>query len=287
MICGVHWPIAKAEVMSVKEIEHLLLLLRRQPLSPDCVRLDFAAPSLAAEAQAGQFLEISCPGFLNRPFGIMDASADKGEVSIGVKMVGSNSRWLADQHEGVELKALGPLGHGFDLKNCKRLLAVGGGSGIFPLFFAVRRALETGARVQWICGFRDEAQAFPHESFAGLPAELFFSSDQGGLDFHGHAGAALEALTRGETFDQSSLLIACGPLPLLRFARDFARTRQLSAQLSLEERMACGLGLCLGCAVDLRDEKQGLKRLRCCKEGPVFSAEELVFPGDPQPLLGA
>lgn len=51
--------------------------------------------------------------------------------------------------------------------------------------------------------------------------------------------------------------------------------------------MACGLGLCLGCAVDLRDEKQGLKRLRCCKEGPVFSADDLVFPGDPQPVPGA
>lgn len=261
----------------MQKIEHELKLIHKERMAPDTVRLDFFAPEAAALGEPGQFFELETSGLLRRPFGLMHRDPQKGLLSFGIKIVGPQSRWLSALETGSCIKAHGPLGHGFPLSGVKHLVAVGGGSGIFPLCEAVKTVTAQGGSADLICGFRSEEDAYPKAYFEQFGCRCFFSSDRGGLDFHGHAGLALEAFLQKHPCPKDSLLIACGPKPLLKFCRDFALRHELQCRVSLEERMACGLGICLGCAVDVKDGQDGVKRVRCCVEGPVFDAEELVW----------
>lgn len=264
----------------MKQLEHTIWLTGKDQLSKDSYVLKFAAEDLAGQFQPGQFLEVDCGGYIFRPFGLMFQDRKKGEIWLGVKVVGPSSLYLADLPLGQKVKVHAPLGRGFDLEAFAEVMAVGGGSGIFPLYELLQASRDLGKTTRLICGFRSEAEAYPRELFSPLADEIYFSSDQGGLDFTGHAGACLNQHFGKKTFHPKTLLAACGPIPLLKCVRDFAQEKHLACQISLEENMACGLGLCAGCSVDVRAENGEIARVRCCFEGPVFEAASLVFPGD-------
>ena len=264
----------------MKQLAYTVTLTGKEQLSRDAFLLKFATEDLAGKFQPGQFLEVDCGGYIFRPFGLMAQNEDKGEIWLGVKVVGPSSLYLAELPLGQRVKVHAPLGRGFALGGFEEVIAVGGGSGIFPLYELLQAARKSGKTTQLVCGFRSEAEAYPRELFSPLADELYFSSDQGGLDFTGHAGACLEHYFGQREFSAQTLLVACGPLPLLKFVRDFAREKHLACQISLEENMACGLGLCAGCSVDVRTEQGEIARVRCCLEGPVFEASTLIFPGD-------
>ncbi len=264
----------------MKQLEHTIQLTGKNQLSKDAYLLKFSAEDLAGKFQPGQFLEVDCGGYIFRPFGLMAQDQEQGEIWLGVKVVGPSSLYLAELPLGQKVKVHAPLGQGFELEGFDEVIAVGGGSGIFPLYELLRVSQHFGKATRLVCGFRSEAEAYPRELFSPLTDELYFSSDQGGLDFTGHAGACLEQYFAHREFSAHTLLAACGPIPLLRYVRDFARVKHLVCQISLEENMACGLGLCAGCSVDVRTEQGEIARVRCCLEGPVFEAASLVFPGD-------
>lgn len=264
----------------MKELAYTIYLKDKAQLSPDSYLLKFSSPELAGQFQPGQFLEVDCGGYIFRPFGLMAQDPDQGEICLGVKVVGPRSLYLTQLSLGQAVKVHAPLGQGFRLDGYEELIAVGGGSGIFPLYELLHACKQQGIQTYLICGFRSEREAYPRELFAPLESEVYFSSDQGGLDFTGHAGACLENFATGRSFSSKTLLAACGPMPLLKFVRDFARKKQVDCQLSLEENMACGLGLCAGCSVDVRAENGDIARVRCCLEGPVFDGRRLVFPTD-------
>lgn len=262
----------------MQNIEHRARLLRVIPLGTTSCRLDFAAPTAAGLFAPGQFLELQTSALLKRPFAVMAQDKEKGEISVGVKIVGEQSLWLSQLKAGTVLALLGPLGHGFRLNGVRQLIAVGGGSGIFALCEAARCVTAQGGEALMICGFRSPEEAYDVKELSDGSFEVFRSSDCGGLDFSGHAAAALLSRKEEIRIAPDTLLIACGPKPLLQACRDIAQEAGISCQLSLEERMACGLGLCLGCAVDVKGERPGeIRRVRCCVEGPVFQADELVL----------
>ncbi|MDO5033269.1 MAG: FAD-binding oxidoreductase [Eubacteriales bacterium] len=267
----------------MRQLTHTLELKAKEVLSPDSYLLKFKAGDLAGQFTPGQFLEADCGGYIFRPFGLMHQDPVAGELWLGVKVVGESSRFLVELPLGAKVEVHAPLGRGFQVANFQEILAVGGGSGIFPLYEVLKTSAQEGKSTHLVCGFRSEAEAYPRQLFSTWAQELYFSSDQGGLDFTGHAGACLDHFFAERTFRPQTLLIACGPLPLLRYVRDFAQARNLACQLSLEENMACGLGLCAGCSIDIRNEKGELDRVRCCVEGPVFPGNQVVFPGDPYP----
>lgn len=252
-------------------------LQEKQQLAPDTMLLRFAAAELAGLFQPGQFLELSGSGLLKRPFGLMEQDPAAGTVAVGIKMIGPRSRELGALSLGAEIDAIGPLGHGFALEGCQELLAIGGGSGIFPLYAALARARELAIPAHLIAGFADPAAAYPRELAERLGADTLYSADHGVLDLQGNAADALEAFLAQHSLPPQTLLISCGPAPMMRRVRDIAAERGYACQLSLEERMACGLGLCLTCAVDIRTRDGQLRRVRCCHEGPVFAGSEVVF----------
>lgn len=258
-------------------IETDIRLVQRTFLAPDLVRLDFYSPELAGQFEAGQFIEIQTLGLIKRPFAVMAQNSQEGTLSVGIKVVGKNSALLASLSPGASLKAVGPLGCGFDWHDSDHLILVGGGSGIFPLLMTAHCAQEKGIESTLIFGFRSPETAIDKNLIATSRCEILFSSDTGGLDFKGHAGEALSHRFQSETLSEKTLLGACGPKPLLAFCKEFARQKGIFCQLSLEERMACGVGLCLGCVVDIQDEKGQLDRVRCCVDGPVFDAERVIL----------
>jgi dihydroorotate dehydrogenase electron transfer subunit len=271
-------------------IETIARIIHVKQLNPQSVVLTLEAPLIAILAKPGQFVNMSCNRFLRRPIGIMDADPVSGQIKVGIRAQGDGTRWLAQQPVGSTVSLLGPLGNGFNLKGFDRIITVGGGTGVFPLHFAQRYCREQNIEGLAVCGYRSTAESILTEEYADLACQTLFASDSGDMDFDGNAGKALEYLLSamrldlpptGETSEglnppgKQTVILACGPQVMMQAVADIAARFALPCQVSLEERMACGIGVCLVCACAIKTAGGGeaFTHQRCCIEGPVFSAE--------------
>lgn len=261
-------------------LEHNLVLKEKEKVSPDTYVLTFSTQAIP-QAQPGQFFNLATPYYLRRPLGVLRQSADS--ISFGIKVVGKGSKALSQLRPGDHLTALGPLGRAYDLRRIEKdstVILVGGGTGVFPLLYMAQRAGE-GAFEQKICqiyGFRSPEDSFLIDEARSLCDDTIMASDSGGLDFHGHAVAALEARLASLS-EAPAAIFTCGPEPLMKGVIAVGKREGIPVQASLETRMGCGTGLCRGCSVDLIDEKAatGFRRVRCCTEGPVFPGEAIIW----------
>jgi dihydroorotate dehydrogenase electron transfer subunit len=216
-------------------------------------------------------VHVRVPGggcFLRRPISI-HALHPGGRLDFIFQAKGPGTALLAGTPVGAPVNLLGPLGDGvFETQGCAHPAIVGGGIGVFPLFELARRL--PGAAVY--LGFRSKSLVVLEEAFRSLGNPVTLCTDDGS---HGRPGPVTNALradfaARGG-FDR---LFGCGPLPLLRALSRFAQEEQTPCQISLEERMACGLGACVGCSVR-RAGQNGYARV--CKDGPVFWAQDVAI----------
>ena len=208
--------------------------------------------------RAGQFVELSVPGFyLRRPISVAD-SAD-GVLTLLVKEVGEGTKKLRTIKSGDTVDALTGLGNGFDL-NAEKPLLVGGGIGCAPLYKLAKDFAAAGVRPTAVLGFRNAAEVYYAEEFARF-CDVVIATDDGSAGVRGNAVSAAE----GIDFDR---FYACGPQVMLRAAAQ----KLVYGQVSLEARMGCGFGACMGCSI-----KTTKGYARVCKEGPVFEAEEVVW----------
>lgn len=212
----------------------------------------------------GQFIHIKLlqeQNILRRPISI--AKYDDHTLTILYKTVGEGTKAMSTYPIGTTLDILGPLGHGFDIfwiKSKSKILLVGGGIGIAPLYQLALDLSKKDISITCVLGYSFSEEAYYINEFKKLGHTLVCSMD-GKLGMKGHVGVALDTL---DSFDG---VYACGPLPLLMHVQD--RFSYLDhTYLSLEERMACGMGACHGC--DTKDKKH-----RVCYEGPVFKANEV------------
>lgn len=238
----------------------IFTLVNSEELLPGYRRLTLAGDT--GPLRPGQFAEVSVPGyFLRRPFSVADNG--EGWLSIAVRVAGAGTAALNALAPGAELDVLCGLGNGFDLSSAGSCaLLVGGGSGIPALYTACRELIASGVEVRAALGFNTAAQAIYTEEFAALGAHVETYTADGSLGRSGFVTAALA------DFEYTSVY-ACGPVPMLRRVDELTRA---PAQLSLEARMGCGFGACMGCTVDT---VAGPKRV--CKDGPVFRSGELVW----------
>ena len=234
------------------------------------VLLELAAPEIAARAVPGQFVQVLCgddsPRVLRRPYSIFYAA--EGLVSLLVKPVGKGSRWLAERRRGDVLDLVGPLGKGFEVEGGEVGL-VAGGTGIAPLYFLAARLAGSGGKPRLFWGMESggEFEDLPRELERSMGANV--ATMDGSL---GKAGSVLDALPPwGDTGFRA--LCACGPLGMLRALRRYCDEGGIPLQVSLEERMACGVGACQGCAVPVKEDPPGYRMV--CRDGPVFDAEDL------------
>ena len=209
----------------------------------------------------GRFVEAAVPGFfLRRPFSVCGCEGD--ELTIVVKLAGRGTEKLLSLEPGAELELLTGLGNGFDLTKCGEApLLLGGGSGVPPMLYLARELAKLGARPAAALGFGSAGEVFFEREFREVCGEVRVFTADGS---HGERGLVTKALGEGY-----SAVCACGPLPMLRAIDEQSR---VPAQFSLEARMGCGFGACMGCSVPTTN---GYKRV--CKDGPILYKEEIVW----------
>lgn len=220
--------------------------------------------------RAGQFLHIQCGEghLLRRPISVClcmeDAPHDTARIVFEVR--GEGTRWLAQRQVGDKLNVLGPLGNGFQITPEDRLLLVGGGIGVPPL---LGQAAYTAKKATAVLGFRSADRAMLVEDYQNYCKEVYLCSDDGSMGRHGFVDTQLrDILEKDKDF---TAILVCGPKPMLKNVAKVAAEYGVPCQVSLEERMACGVGACLGCAVQMADGT--MKHV--CKDGPVFDAKEV------------
>ena len=228
----------------------------------DMIRASFRAP--------GQFVHIRCGEglLLRRPISVCSCMEDEPDdlLSIVFEVRGEGTRWLAGRELGDSLDVLGLAGNGFDLKPEGRYLLVGGGIGIPPMLGC---AQYTGGRATAILGGRSRDKIILEDFFREDCAKVLCATDDGSLGHHGF----VTALVRRELSEDRGYdgVLACGPKPMLRNVAKVAEEFGIPCQVSMEERMGCGVGACLVCACDMADGS----RKHVCKDGPVFDSREV------------
>ena len=290
------------------QIAHRARLIRNESLSAGTNVLTIAAPQLARTALPGQFVQLKAEKyFLRRPIGVMSVDREQGQVQLGIRRVGKGSNDLCDLSVNYLLDVVGPLGHGFDLSFAEgkfssaaeekySLITIGGGTGLFPLIFLLEEAKQQGIHTIALAGFKSPAEAILLERMQDAADLCVFSSESGGLDYSGHVGDAFAAVLKGAQISAASsnaqkniLVCACGPIAMLENIAFQCQKHKIPCQVSLEARMACGLGVCVGCSIPVykaqSDEEAGCDDAgsettydRCCYDGPVFPAERIVWP---------
>lgn len=229
-------------------------------------------PEITGNTKAGQFVHIRVPGhILRRPISIASYDAEKGTIRIIYEIRGEGTQILAGLKAGDMIDILGPLGNGYTLPEPEHTcVVVGGGIGVPPLLAIAERF---GAKATAILGFRSAQAAILEEDFQQSGANTILCTDDGTLGRKGFVTAALEELLAS---DRPDCIFACGPMVMLKKVSEIATAHSIPCQVSLEERMACGVGACLGCACKIRRGGEEVY-LHVCKDGPVFSGEEVVF----------
>lgn len=243
-------------------------IVKQERLATDIYSMVFAAPMIAEQAVAGQFVALySRDGskLLPRPISICGIDKIHGTIHLVYRVVGAGTKEFSRLEAGSHIDVLGPLGNGFTLENKKAIL-IGGGIGIPPM---LQLAKSLNCEKSVVLGFRDET--FLLNEFEAH-AEVYIASEDGR---HGVQGNVLDAIREYEI--KGDVIYACGPTPMLRAVKEYAMANGIAAQLSLEERMACGIGACLACVCKSKDvdEHSHVHNKRICKDGPVFRAEEV------------
>jgi len=237
----------------------------------------FASKEFAEKMIPGQFVMIGvndADKMLMRPISICEIREDSFRVVF--RVAGGGTRSLSECKAGEKLKVMGPLGNGYGMRDkFTRPVLFGGGIGIPPMLGLAEAIFnETGNKPQVIIGYRDK-NTFLLEEFNKC-AEVLIATDDGSLGFKGNVleAAKNEYKDAPACFD---VAYACGPMPMLRGVKAFSEERNISAYISLEEKMACGIGACLGCVckTKTKGEKTNVNNQRVCKDGPVFLAADV------------
>ena len=238
----------------------ILRIEENQPLAKDVFRLRLRGDVSGVE-RPGQFVNLKIPGrFLRRPISVFDRGEDT--VTLIYKAVGEGTRQLTGMAPGESLDVLTGLGNGYDLSRAGDApLLLGGGVGVPPLYWLARELRARGLRVRAVLGFNTAAEVFGEEEFKALGCETRVTTVDGS---HGVKGFVTDALPA-----EYSYFYACGPGPMLRAVN---QTTVTAGEFSLEERMGCGFGACMGCTVQTVN---GPKRI--CREGPVLRKEEILW----------
>lgn len=225
---------------------------------------------VSKKAVPGQFISIytnDASKLLPRPISICEAEPNKNRLRVVYRIAGEGTKQFSKLEEGDMIEILGPLGNGFT-KREKKAILIGGGIGIPPM---LELAKQLDVKKSIVLGYRDEI--FLNKEFEPY-GDVFLASEDGA---HGTKGTVLDAIR--ECAITGDVIYACGPTPMLRAIQAYAFENDIEAQLSLEERMACGIGACLACVCKSKeiDSHSYVHNKRVCKDGPVFDAREVDF----------
>lgn len=253
-------------------------ILINSQVSPDCLHMSLQAAEIAQAAKPGQFIQVRCNNslepLLRRPFGIHSAR-NEHQIDILYKIVGKGTQLLSKKRQGEELDIIGPLGNGFSLPlPANSVILVGGGVGVAPLLFLAEKLVQAKHPVSQILvliGAKKKESVLCEEEFRKLGIEVCIANEDGNSGFKGTVCNLLKEILNTDN-NQATTIYASGPQAMLEQTAHISREKEISCELSLEEIIACGLGVCLGCTVKTRE---GHKLV--CKDGPVFNRTQLLW----------
>jgi len=242
------------------------------------------APSLAAAARPGQFLHIRCgegdDPLLRRPISIHHADRDTGIIQIMFQVVGKGTAWLSQRQDGF-LDVLGPLGRGFTLSPVDSglpLAVVGGGIGAAPLYFLLVElaALGRASATTVLLGAHSAVQLLLQKEAQELGFALRSATDDGSAGYHGLVTDLLEEELNKATSQRPAFVYACGPSPMLAKICAILEESGVPGEVSVEERMGCGVGACLSCVCRVKNGVSFAYK-HACVDGPVLQASEVIW----------
>lgn len=248
------------------------IIAEKKAIAREIYSFTIVCPEAAQAAQPGQFVHIRAEGFtLRRPISICCIDPEKGTLRIVFEVRGDGTAKLAQLNKGDLIDMLAPLGHGFTVKpEAKRIALIGGGIGTPPM---LPLAKIYGEKATVITGFRTSSIAILQEDFRSAGANVILCTDDGSAGVHGFVTEPFTELAKQGGLDA---VYACGPMPMLRGVANICAENGIFCEISLEERMACGIGACLGCACRTRRNDEEYFA-HVCKDGPVFNAEEVLW----------
>ncbi|MCI8371309.1 MAG: dihydroorotate dehydrogenase electron transfer subunit [Lachnospiraceae bacterium] len=252
----------------IEKFRETSFIIRQEEIAKDVYSLWLKTGQMTDYTVPGQFINIySRDGsrLLPRPVSICEVDHRERALRVVYRVVGKGTKEFSGYHTGRKLEILGPLGNGFPLKEKKAFL-IGGGVGIPPMLYLAK---ELQCEKQILLGYRDET--FLTEELKKY-GQVYVATEDGSSGVHGNV---LDIIRTKQL--EAEIIYACGPLPMLKAVKEYAKEQGIEAWISMEERMACGIGACLGCICKSKDtdEHTNVKNKRVCKEGPVFLAEEV------------
>lgn len=222
----------------------------------DVYRMEIETP-IAHEVKCGQFVQVQLPGFfLRRPISVSEKMDDNRLVLV-YKKVGEGTEEMTRLAKGDDVNLFGPLGTGFPVEE-KDVLLIGGGVGVPPLVETAKQYRALGRKVTAVLGFNSIHDTILVERLEHIGVKTFIATMDGS---YGTKGTVMDAINANHI--ENEFVLACGPLPMLKAVASTYK----DGYISLESRMACGIGACMGCVV--KDENGESKRV--CKDGPVFA----------------
>lgn len=253
-------------------------LLKKEELISGIFKFSVQADEIVNTAKPGNFIEIKVNDdiepFLRRPISIYNMDKENGILEFIFQVKGKGTMVLSKRNEGELIDIVGPLGFGtFKYSSYEKLAIIGGGIGVFPLYELAKCAYAKNKNVNAYLGFRNKELVVLENEFKEVSNQLTITTDDGS---YAQKGFAIDFLKKDIEDGKIDSIYACGPLPMLRAVRELAIEKNIPCQISLEEKMACGLGVCLGCAVKTASSpKDAPEYWHVCKGGPVFQAKEV------------
>lgn len=267
-------------------------ILCNDKISQGYFKMALDAPAIARGARPGQFVQIRCSDcldpLLRRPFSIhrIPSSVYRTPKAIGIlyEVVGKGTELLSKKQAGESVDVLGPLGSGFNLSRnteygIRNTILIAGGIGAAPLVFLAEKLMEiqnpkSKIKIDVLIGARTKKLILCEKDFKNIGAEICIATDDGTRGYKGFVSNLFQKILRNTEYGIRTTVYACGPHSMLQRIAEISKAHKMECQVSLEEKMACGIGACLGCAVKVRGKKA---YKLACKDGPVFDANQIIW----------
>lgn len=251
-------------------------LVKKEKLLDGLYKFSVDTKEIVELANPGNFIEIrineNSDPFLRRPISIYNLDKENGVLEFIFQVKGKGTELLAKKKEGDKIDIIGPLGNGtFKFEEYKNIAVIGGGIGIFPLYELAKQAKNYEKKVYTYLGFRNKDLVTLEKEFEDISTTLTITTDDGSYK---NSGFAINYLENDLEKNNIDCIYACGPLPMLKAVKKLAEEKKITCQISLEEKMGCGMGVCLGCAVRTSTSTDNNPQyLHVCKAGPVFDSK--------------
>ncbi|MHC5217404.1 dihydroorotate dehydrogenase electron transfer subunit [Enterococcus sp. LJL128] len=258
--------------------QEMMTITAQKQLAPRIFQMTLTGELVKEMGTPGQFLHIKVPRedlLLRRPISINQINKEESSCTIIYRTEGDGTQYFSTMTVGEQLDVMGPLGNGFDLSDLKtgqRVYVVGGGIGIPPMYELSKQLKAKGVEVIHFLGYASKEVAYFQDEFMAL-GDTRFATDDGSFGIQGNVGNLLMTALEDEA---PAAVFACGANGMLKTVAQLFSDNP-NVFLSLEQRMACGMGACYACVCHVPDDETGTKSVKVCDEGPIFRAREVVL----------